>query len=134
MHRHAEAMNQKKDKATIYNSRAWHELRTAKLRAQPLCERCLKEHGWIVSARCVHHIIPIETARTTEEMWRLALCDMSGLQSLCYKCHSDIHKAMRSRSREGHMRAVEAAQERRREHLLRRFAQPADPSDPAAPI
>ena len=62
---------QAKDKATIYNSREWKELRRAKLRAQPLCEKCLADGraagvagGWIRSAHCVHHITPIETAAT----------------------------------------------------------------------
>ena len=62
---------QAKDKATIYNSREWKELRRAKLREQPLCEMCLADGrasgvagGWIRSAHCVHHITPIETAAT----------------------------------------------------------------------
>ena len=80
-----------KDKADIYNSREWRELRLLKLSTNPLCENC-KKNGFIVSAHCVHHIIPIETARTKEEMKRLAF-DFNNTQSLCDKCHADIHKA-----------------------------------------
>lgn len=104
-------MSQKQDKARIYNSAEWHRLREAKLESNPLCERC-EEQGYVVSADCVHHKIPIETARNFEEMKKLAFCGLSGLQSLCYKCHSDIHKAMRSRSKEGHKKASDAALER----------------------
>ena len=99
---------QAKDKAEIYNSREWRELRAAKLRSQPLCERCLQmgkdagvPEGWIRSAHCVHHIKPIEEAQTKEEMWRLATqCGLGGLMSLCDQCHADIHKEEKSHSRE----------------------------------
>lgn len=101
----------KKDKQDFYNSREWKELRVWKLRQQPLCEVCQREHGWIVSARCVHHIRPIESTRTKAELWKVGL-DVSNLMSLCYQCHSDIHKGMNSRSREGHMQAAANALER----------------------
>ena len=94
-------MSQKTDKQRIYNSREWKALRAAKLTANPLCERC-QEAGYITPARTVHHKIPIETARNYEEMKRLAFCGLAGLQSLCFQCHSDIHKQMNSRSAEGH--------------------------------
>ena len=90
---------QQRDKAEIYNSREWKRLREAKLMAQPLCERCLEmgkaagvRGGWIRSAHCVHHIVPIETATTKQEMWQLAVgCGLSGLMSLCDRCHAEIH-------------------------------------------
>ena len=90
---------QQRDKAEIYNSKEWKRLREAKLLAQPLCERCLEmgkaacvRGGWIRSAHCVHHIIPIETATTKQEMWQLAVgCGLSGLMSLCDRCHAEIH-------------------------------------------
>lgn len=74
------------------NSREWRELRAAKLASEPLCERC-KAEGYVVSARCIHHIIPVESGRTDAECWELAT-RWSNLQSLCYQCHSDIHKYM----------------------------------------
>ena len=92
-------IQQQKDKAEIYNSREWKQLREAKLTVQPLCEMCLEEgrkrgikRGYVRSATCVHHIVPIETATTKEEMWRLAIgCGLSGLMSLCRPCHNKIH-------------------------------------------
>lgn len=68
-----------KDKQEIYNSREWKELRIAKLRStNGLCEECMKQ-GIVTSARCVHHVVPIETARTKDEMRRLAIdCGLQG--------------------------------------------------------
>lgn len=113
---------QAKDKADIYNSREWKELRIAKLRnTNGLCEECLKE-GIITSARCVHHVVPIETARTKDEMKRLAIdCGLQGLKSLCFACHSKIHNdagyhtkaAVKQRDAERH--------ERRKARLIERF-------------
>ena len=44
----------------------------------------------MTSVQCVHHKIPIETATTKQEMWRLAL-DWNNLQSLCNKHHAQLH-------------------------------------------
>ena len=93
------SVKQAKDKATIYNSREWKTLRIEKLKSQPLCEMHLKE-GRYVSAHCVHHITPIETATTMEEMKRLAFCGLDGLMSLCDDCHHKVHEEMKSFSRE----------------------------------
>lgn len=85
----------------LMNSREWRELRTAKLQANPLCE-CCQAQGYVVAARCVHHKIPVESARTLDEMRRLALCGLDGLQSLCFQCHANIHKAEHSHSKSAH--------------------------------
>lgn len=95
------SVKQARDKAEIYNSKEWKELRARKLAANPLCEKCIAdgeaagvEGGWIRSAHCVHHIVPIETATTKEAMRRLALdCGLQGLMSLCDDCHRAIHNA-----------------------------------------
>ena len=105
-------MSQKEDKAKIYNSREWAQLRRAKLEANPLCEMCLA-NGFVVSARVVHHKTPIESARNYREMWALAIgCGLNGLQSLCFQCHSDIHKALESRTRAAHQQSTANAVER----------------------
>ena len=100
-------MTQRADKARIYNSRKWKKMRERKLEANPLCELCLQRDGRAVAARCVHHKTPIETARTFADMEVLAF-NWDNLQALCYDCHSAVHKALRSRSREGHQRAMDA--------------------------
>ena len=122
---------QAKDKATIYNSREWKELRRAKLRAQPLCEKCLADGkaagvagGWIRSAHCVHHITPIETAATMEEMRRLAF-NPANLMSLCDECHHKIHEEMRSFDPSNVNARAEARQARWAHNIVNRFLLPA---------
>ena len=116
-----------KDKQDIYNSREWKELRIAKLRSNPLCEQCIKDGdavgipgGYIRSATCVHHIIPIETARTKEEMRRLAF-DWNNLMSLCKSCHASIHKELGSNTAKIVRQRAEARQDRWADKLMQRF-------------
>ena len=118
-----------KDKQNIYNSREWKELRIMKLRANPLCEQCIKDGeavgipgGYIRSATCVHHIVPIETAKTKEEMRRLALdCGLNGLMALCQSCHAKIHKQLGSNTAKIVRQRAEARQARWADNLIHRF-------------
>ena len=116
-----------KDKQNIYNSREWKELRIMKLRANPLCEQCIKDGeavgipgGYIRSATCVHHIVPIETAKTKEEMKRLAF-DQHNLMALCQSCHARIHKEMGSNTAKIVRQRAEARQDRWADNLIKRF-------------
>ena len=91
------SIQQQRDKAEIYNSREWRELKARWKQEHPLCEMCQEEgrakgirYGYVKSVQCVHHKIPIETATTKQEMWRLAL-DWNNLQSLCNKHHAQLH-------------------------------------------
>ena len=109
-----------KDKADIYNSREWKELRIAKLRStNGLCEECLKQ-GIVTSARCVHHVVPIETARTKDEMKRLAF-DVNNLRALCFACHARIHKEMGSNTAKIVRQRAEARQDRWADNLMNKF-------------
>lgn len=103
-------MSQKQDKQRIYNSREWRRLRNQKREANPLCELCL-ENGKVVPVQVIHHKTPIETAHNYEDMKSLAF-NWGNLQSLCFKCHSEIHQALNSRSKEGHQKAAASALER----------------------
>ena len=126
-----------KDKADIYNSREWKELRIAKLRANPLCEQCIKDGeavgiqgGYIRSATCVHHIVPIETARTKDEMRRLALdCGLNGLVALCQSCHAKIHKQLGSNTAKIVRQRAEARQDRWADNLMSKFVKQEDNED-----
>ena len=111
-----------KDKAEIYNSREWKELRIAKLKStKGLCEECMKE-GIVTSARCVHHVVPIETARTKDEMKRLAIdCGLQGLKSLCFACHAKTHKELGSNTRRIVAQRAQARQERWADGLMSKF-------------
>ena len=121
---------QAKDKAEIYNSREWKELRIAKLRStNGLCEECMKE-GIVTPARCVHHVVPIETARTKDEMRRLAIdCGLQGLKALCFPCHARIHKEMGSNTAKIVRQRAEARQDRWADKLMQRFITPKDDDD-----
>lgn len=125
-----------KDKATIYNSREWKELRIQKLRANPLCEQCQKDGeaagipgGYIRSATCVHHIVPIETAKTKDEMKRLAF-DPHNLMALCFACHARIHKELGSNTAKIVRQRAEARQDRWADNLMQRFTTPKDDEPP----
>ena len=109
-----------KDKAEIYNSREWKELRIAKLRStKGLCEECMKQ-GIVTPARCVHHVVPIETARTKDEMKRLAF-DINNLRALCFACHSRIHKEIGSNTAKIVKQRAEARQDRWADNLMSKF-------------
>ena len=118
---------QQKDKAEIYNSREWKELRIAKLRStNGLCEECMKQ-GIITSARCVHHVVPIETARTKDEMRRMAIdCGLQGLMSLCFACHARIHKELGSNTAKIVRQRAEARQDRWADNLMSKFVKQED--------
>lgn len=123
---------QQKDKQEIYNSREWRELRAAKLRStNGLCEECMKK-GIVTAARCVHHVIPIETARTKDEMRRLAIdCGLQGLKSLCFACHARIHKELGSNTAKIVRQRAEARQDRWKDNIMSRFMlKTADPEPP----
>ena len=109
-----------KDKAEIYNSREWKELRIAKLRStNGLCEECMKQ-GIVTSATCVHHIVPIETAKIKDEMKRLAF-DPHNLMALCFACHARIHKELGSNTAKIVRQRAEARQDRWADNLMNKF-------------
>lgn len=76
-----------------YDAR-WRKVRDAKLRRDPLCERC-EDLGRTRAADLVHHIVPVEQAP------HLRLAD-SNLQSLCVPCHQQIHAEMERTKGDGH--------------------------------
>ena len=66
--------------------------------------------------------MPIELAKTKEEMRRLALeCGLSGLMSLCQECHARIHKEMGSNTRRIVRERAAARQERWADDLITKF-------------
>lgn len=81
----------------LMSSRRWVDLRNNKIRAQPLCERCLLNNRTTL-AQEVHHKEPVEGAATDVQAIRLAY-DYSNLMSVCRKCHYELHKEMRRHSR-----------------------------------
>ena len=84
----------------LLNSPRWKNIRRAYLQAHPLCERCQRE-GFVRSAIDVHHKTPVESAKTEQEMERLAY-NMGGnnLEALCIPCHIKTHQEMHSHCNE----------------------------------
>jgi len=74
----------------VYNTNQWRYLRLEKLRNNPLCEKCL-ENDKIELAIDVHHIKPISSVKNIYDKQIIGF-DYKNLQSLCKKCHNDIHK------------------------------------------
>lgn len=113
-------MSRDKEYQRLLNSAKWRELRAWKLQQNPLCELCQAE-GFIRSAVDIHHIVPVESAKTRDEMARMCF-DPGNLQALCIPCHIRVHKDARS-----HTKAK--VQENKRRSLERWIARHAASSD-----
>ena len=98
----------------LLNSPRWKNSRRAYLQQHPLCERCERE-GFVRSAVDVHHKKPVESAKTEQEMERLAYnLDGNNLEALCIPCHIKTHQEMRSHTRE----KVQANKQRARQRFM----------------
>lgn len=111
-------MSRSKEYQRLLNSKRWRELRATYLRAHPLCERCIEEGeaagipgGYITSAVDVHHITPVETAKSSIEMERLCY-DPTNLRALCIPCHVKTHKEMGKSTRANHIQRTNQALQR----------------------
>lgn len=78
----------KKDRAKIYNSARWRELRSIKLINNPLCERCEKK-GLTVQADDIHHKDSFTKYYGDQRLY--VAYDYNNLESLCKKCHQSEH-------------------------------------------
>lgn len=117
---------QAKDKAEIYNSREWQELRVRKIQAaQGLCEVCMKQ-GYVTSAKIVHHIHPIEDSHSMQEMRHWAFM-WDNLLLVCQQCHAKIHRdQLKSNTKETVKQRAEARQERWVEQMRAKFTKRSD--------
>ena len=103
----------------LLNGKRWKLLRTAVFRrAGGLCELC-KAEGFITPGVDVHHIRPVEQAKTVQEMERLVY-DPANCQLLCVEHHIKVHQSMRTHCKE----KVKENKERAR----RRFLEMNDPN------
>ena len=123
----------------LLNSKQWKELRRWYMQQHPLCERCIEEGeaagipgGYITSSVDCHHIIPEESARTEQEMERLAY-DPNNLKALCIPCHVKTHKEMGKNTKKQVMERKQIAFERWKQRMTGTQAKPtgqkADPPD-----
>ena len=103
----------------LLNDKRWKLLRAAVFRrANGLCELC-KAEGFITPGVDVHHIRPVEQAKSVQEMERLAY-NPANCQLLCVACHIKVHQSMHTHTKE----KVKENKERAR----RRFMEANDPN------
>lgn len=86
----------------IITSKRWTELRGMKMLKNAIdnggfCEQCVKNY-FVGGPRPrmateVHHIVPIESATTREDMEALAY-DENNLMALCSACHHEMHRQL----------------------------------------
>lgn len=99
----------------LLNAKHWGIVkRYVRQRAGGLCERCARE-GFISAGVDCHHKIPVESAKSEEEMRRLAY-DVNNIELLCVPCHIKTHKEMRSHTKE----VVEERKQKKRIGFLQR--------------
>ena len=106
----------------LLNSKQWQEVKAIVWkRANGLCERCYQEgiedrgEPYITPGVDCHHIVPVESGRTEQEMERLAY-DVSNIRLLCVACHIKTHQEMHSFDREN----VQANKQRKRAMFMQR--------------
>ena len=113
-------MSRDKNYQRLLNSKRWQEVkRIVWQRTNGLCEECMK-HGIVRAGVDCHHIVPVETATTPQEMERLCF-DINNLRLLCIACHSAIHKGMGKGTRKLAIERAKQRQDRWAEGLMSRF-------------
>ena len=113
-------MSRDKRYQALLNSKRWREVkRIVWQRAVGLCEDC-KAEGFITPGVDCHHIKPVESAHSEEEM-RLLAFNPNNIRLLCVAHHIKVHKEMRSQTKEYVGANRQRSQERWKESLVSRF-------------
>ena len=113
-------MSRDRNYQRLLNSKRWKEVkRIVWQRTNGLCEECLKQ-GIVRAGVDCHHIVPVETATTPQEMERLCF-DVNNVRLLCIACHSAIHKGMGKGTRKLAIERAKQRQDRWAEGLTSRF-------------
>ena len=76
--------------------------------------------GYITPAIDVHHRVPVETAKTLQEMERLAY-DWNNLEALCIPCHSRTHREMGKGTKALKKQRAQERFDRWRDNLMQKF-------------
>lgn len=101
----------------LINTARWKALRLKKLQSQPLCEcEVCKELGKITPAEAVHHIVPVESVTSIEQM-EVLMFDLNNLMSVSFECHARIHKEMFSHTKVN----VQKANRRRTQRFIDKY-------------
>ena len=78
----------------MIQSQRWRNLRNRKIAKQPLCERCVEKQRTTLASE-VHHIKPVETGTTYQQMHFL-MFNFDNLMSVCKSCHVELHRTLNS--------------------------------------
>ena len=106
----------------LLNDKQWKLLRAEVFRrAGGLCELC-KAEGFITAGVDVHHIRPVEQAKTVEgpDGMRARCYNPANCQLLCVPCHIKVHQDMRTHTKE--------KGKENKERARRRFMEENDPN------
>ena len=121
-------MSRDKNYQRLLNSKRWQEVkRIVWQRTNGLCEECMKQ-GIVRAGVDCHHIVPVETATTPQEMERLCF-DVNNVRLLCIACHSAIHKGMGKGTRKLAIERAKQRQDRWAEGLMNRFTTAKDSTE-----
>ena len=113
-------MSRDRNYQRLLNSKRWQEVkRIVWQRTNGLCEEC-KRQGIVRAGVDCHHIVPVETATTPQEMERLCF-DVNNVRLLCIACHSAIHKGMGKGTRKLAIERAKQRQGRWAEGLMSKF-------------
>ena len=113
-------MSRDRNYQRLLNSKRWQEVkRIVWQRTNGLCEEC-KRQGIVRAGVDCHHIVPVETATTPQEMERLCF-DVNNVRLLCIACHSAIHKGMGKGTRKLAVERAKQRQDRWAEGLMSKF-------------
>ena len=113
-------MSRDRNYQRLLNSKRWQEVkRIVWQRTNGLCEDCLKQ-GIVRAGVDCHHIVPVETATSPQEMERLCF-DVNNVRLLCIACHSAIHEGMGKGTRKLAIERAKQRQDRWAEGLMSRF-------------
>lgn len=119
-------MSRDKQYQRLLNSKRWRDVKSIVWRrANGLCERCIAE-GKVVPGIDCHHIKPVESGKSIQEMERLCYDYEHNIQLLCIPCHIAAHQAMRSHTNEELKANRQRRQERWRESMIKRFTKQAE--------
>ncbi len=113
-------MSRDKRYQQLLNAKEWqHVKRIVWQRANGLCERC-KSEGHITPGVDCHHIVPVESAKSQQEMEQLAY-NPDNCRLLCIACHVKTHKEMNSHTAETVKERRITRQNRWEQYMRQRF-------------
>jgi len=107
-------MSRDKNYQRLLNDKQWKLLRAAVFRrTNGLCEMCMKE-GHITPGVDVHHIRPVEQAKTVEgpDGMRARCYDPNNVMLLCVEHHIKVHQEMGSHTAKYHKENYKKARNR----------------------